>query len=140
MDKDRLFPHLILWICRHLSTVRSKNHGFSCCSGMFGVLRTLRSLFGNQVWQLSLSDHGRCSFANVGIQVIPGRRFGSGSRCRRWLFLGMLFACFLKLSPDFRFFYRFTIDLYIKIVVIVNAVFSVDKSLFFNRIKRLRAK
>ena len=140
MDKDRLFPHLILWICRHLSTAASKNHGFSCCSGMFDVLRTLRSLFGNQVWQLSLSDHGCCSCANAGIEVIPARRFGSGARCRRWLFLGMLFACFLKISPDFRFFYRFTIDLYIKIVVIVNADFSVDKSLFFNRINRLRAK
>ena len=55
-------------------------------------------------------------------------------------FFEMLFACFLKISPDFRFFYRFTIDLYIKIVVIVNADFSVDKSLFFNRINRLRAK
>ena len=55
-------------------------------------------------------------------------------------FFGMLFACFLKISADFRFFYRFTIDLYIKIVVIVNAVFSVDKSLFFNRINRLREK
>jgi len=52
----------------------------------------------------------------------------------------MFFARFLKISPDFCFFYRFTIDLYIKIVVIVNAVFSVDKSLFFNRIKRLREK
>ena len=52
----------------------------------------------------------------------------------------MVFACFLKLSPDFRVFHRFTIDLYIKIVVIVNADFSVDKSLFFNRINRLRAK
>ena len=140
MDKDRLFPHLILWICRHLSTAASKNHGFSCCRGIFDVLRTLRSLFGNQVWQLSLSDHGCCSFANLGIEVIPAKRFGSGSGGRRWLVWGMLFACCLKISPDFRFFYRFTIDLYIKIVVIVNADFSVDKSLFFNRINRLRAK
>ena len=46
---------------------------------------------------------------------------------------------FFEISADFRFFYRFTIDLYIKIVVIVNASFSVDKSFFFNRIKRLRA-
>ena len=50
------------------------------------------------------------------------------------------FACFLEISPHFRFFCRFTIDLYIKIVVIVNAFFSVDKSLFFNRINRLHAK
>lgn len=50
------------------------------------------------------------------------------------------FACLLEISPEFRFFCRFTIDLYIKIVVIVNAVFSVDKSLFFNRINRLHAK
>ena len=55
-------------------------------------------------------------------------------------FFEMLFACSLKISPDFGFFYRFTIDLYIKIVVIVNAVFSVDKSLFFNRINRLHEK
>ena len=140
MDKDRLFPHLILWICRHLSTAASKNHGFSCCSDMFDVHRTLRSLFGNQVWQLSLSDHGRCSFANVGIEVIPEDGLAVGRDVVVGFFFEMLFACFLKISPDFRFFYRFTIDLYIKIVVIVNAVFSVDKSFFFNRINRLRAK
>ena len=55
-------------------------------------------------------------------------------------FFLMLFARFLEISADFRFVCRFTIDLYIKIVVIVNAVFSVDKSLFFNRIKRLHQK
>lgn len=55
-------------------------------------------------------------------------------------FFCVVFACFLKLSPDFRVFHRFTIDLYIKIVVIVNADFSVDKSIFFNRINRLREK
>ena len=55
-------------------------------------------------------------------------------------FFFAFFACFLEISPDFRFFCRFTIDLYIKIVVIVNAFFSVDKSSFFNRIKRLREK
>ncbi len=47
---------------------------------------------------------------------------------------------FFENIPGLPLFYRFTIDLYIKIVVIVNAVFSVDKSLFFNRINRLREK
>jgi hypothetical protein len=28
VDKERLFPHLILWICRQLSTADSKNHDF----------------------------------------------------------------------------------------------------------------
>jgi len=29
-------------------------------------------------WQSKLSDHERGSFANIGVQLIPGRRFGSG--------------------------------------------------------------
>jgi len=47
---------------------------------------------------------------------------------------------FWKKTAAFAFFCRFTIDSYIKIVVIVNADLSVDKSFFFNRINRLRAK
>ena len=77
---------------------------------MFDVPRRLRSLFGNQVWQLSLSDHERCSFANVGIEVIPEDGLAVGRDVAVGFFLGMLFACFLKISPDFRFFYWFTID------------------------------
>ena len=78
-------------------------------------------------------------FTEAGIEVIPG----DGLAVARDVAVGFffdVFACFLEESRDFRFFCRFTIDLYIKIVVIVNAFFSVDKSLFFNRINRLRAK
>ena len=79
-------------------------------------------------------------FTEAGIEVIPGDGLAVARDVAVGFFFGMLFACFLKISPDFSFFYRFTIDLYIKIVVIVNAFFSVDKSIFFNRINCLRAK
>ena len=56
------------------------------------------------------------------------------------VFFCALFAGFWKKRRRSRFFCRFTIDSYIKIVVIVNAALSVDKSLFFNRINCLHAK
>ena len=98
------------------------------------------SPYVEQRWRSTLTTLGPACIVGLGLPGIPAKRFCSGKSCRRGRFFLEIFAGLVKVSPQFAVFDRFTIDLYIKIVVIVNAGFSVDKSLFFNRIKRLREK
>ena len=137
MDKERLFPHLILWICSHLSTLASKNR-------VLFYLAAVTCL----TWSACMTPCLAIAAERSRAQFFPAHwhRVDSWKTVWQWVALSPLtffltvFACFWEISPDFRFFCRFTIDLYIKIVVIVNAFFSVDKSSFFNKINRLRTK
>lgn len=135
VDKTRVFPHLILWIYRQLSTAASQKIGFDAVLAIFYYFLLCRPLkwhpdggrpgVGQAVFfeQLAITD-------SVGVF--------SKSSCKT--LFGAVFDFFFE-NPRFsRFCRRFIIDLYKKIVVIVNAEISVDKSFFFNRISHLQQK
>lgn len=105
-------------------------------------------------WGRSLSGRSRCLLHRSGhCNQTTIFRAGPGPLLPRFLLNGFavppgivvnvffgVFASFWLLQVRDAVFCRFTKELYIKIVVIVNAEISVDKSLFFNRINCLHAK
>lgn len=125
--KVRVFPHLILWICRQLSTDSLKKCRFYCQAGGTGACRISSArIFLKPVRRLEwkLARRKNCC------QLVPDFCRRLWKVCRTAAFAG---------SPRLLRFYGLQ-DVYIKIVVVVNAHFSVDKSLFLLKIICLREK